>query len=76
LKQSQCNGTYVYTYNGKQREANVDYELAYLEDSGKVETKANVTEVVSALMSTAMRELPIKNGVENLRDGAGKLDAS
>lgn len=74
LKQSQCNGTYVYTYNGKQREANVDYELAYLEDSGKVETKANVTEVVSALMSTAMRELPVKNGVENLRDSAGKLE--
>jgi len=74
LKQSRCSGTYNYTYNGKPRQANVEYELAYLEDSGKVETKANVTEVQSALLRVAMTEMPIKNGVEKLYDSNGKLD--
>ncbi len=56
LKQCQCSGTYSFTYNGKQREIDVAYELAYLQDKGETEVKVDVNSVKAGLMAIAMRE--------------------
>jgi antitoxin component YwqK of YwqJK toxin-antitoxin module len=75
LKQGQCSAKYTFTYNGKQREIDVAYDLAYLQDKGETEVKVAVNDVKGGIMAIAMVERPIKNGVEKIVDPkTGNLD--
>lgn len=75
LKQSQCSAKYSFIYNGKQREVDAAYELAYLQDKNDVEVKVDVDGIKSALMGIVMREAPVRNGVEEIMDPkTGNLD--
>ncbi|MFZ6647165.1 toxin-antitoxin system YwqK family antitoxin [Undibacterium sp. TJN25] len=68
LKQCGCSGSYTVTYNGKQREIEVAYFLAYLQDKGEVEVKVDVDRIKSGLMGIAMTEAPVKNGTQKILD--------
>jgi antitoxin component YwqK of YwqJK toxin-antitoxin module len=68
LKQGQCSAKYTFTYNGKPREIDVAYDLAYLQDKGETEVKVAVADVKGGVMAIVMAERPIKNGVEKIMD--------
>jgi antitoxin component YwqK of YwqJK toxin-antitoxin module len=68
LKQAQCSAKYTFIYNGKPREIDVPYDLAYLQDKGETEVKVAVGDVMGGIMAIVMREQPIKNGVEKVID--------
>jgi antitoxin component YwqK of YwqJK toxin-antitoxin module len=72
LKQGQCSAKYTFTYNGKLREIDVTYDLAYLQDKGKTEVKVAVTEVNNGFMDLLSKERPIKNGIEEIFDSTTK----
>jgi antitoxin component YwqK of YwqJK toxin-antitoxin module len=76
LKQRQCSAKYTITYNGKPHEIEVGYNVAYLQDKGEPETKVAVNDVIAGIMTMAMSEGPIKNGIEKITDPkSGKLVA-
>ncbi len=68
LKQGQCSAKYTFMYNGKPREIDVPYDLAYLQDKDETEVKVAVGDVQSGVMAIVMTEPPIKNGVEKIMD--------
>lgn len=70
LKQAQCRATYTYTYNGKPREADVTYTLAYLQDKGEVDVRVVIGDVYGAIAGLVSHESPIKNGLEKILDPA------
>lgn len=68
VKQAACSAKYTFTYNGKPREIDVAYDLAYLQDKGETEVKVTVGDVLGGVMAIVMTEHPIKNGVEKIMD--------
>ncbi len=68
LKTGKCAATYTFVYNGKEREVDMEYDLAYLEDKKDTEVSVNVNGVAAGVMSIVMSEGPKKNGVEKFTD--------
>lgn len=74
LKQAQCTAKYTFTYNKNQQQVDVEYQLAYLEDKKTVEVLAMADKAKAEVMFVAMKQAPIKNGVQKFFDAqTGKL---
>lgn len=68
LKTGKCAAKYTFVYNGKEREVDMEYDLAYLEDKKDTEVSVNVNGVAAGVMAIVMSEGPKKNGVEKFMD--------
>lgn len=67
-KQGVCSATYSFTYNGKPREFEVTYYLAYLADKSETEVKVGLDSIVARFIGMVNAEPPIKNGEEKIID--------
>ena len=67
-KQAVCSATYSFTYNGKPREFEVTYYLAYLADKSETEVKVGLDSIVASFIGMVNAESPIKNGEEKIVD--------
>ncbi len=67
-KQAVCSATYSVTYNGKPREFEVAYYLAYLADKSETEVKVDLNRIVAGFVGMINAEPPIKNGEEKIVD--------
>lgn len=68
IKQAVCSATYSFTYNGKPREFEVTYYLAYLADKSETEVKVGLDGIVGGFTRMVNAEPPIKNGEEKIID--------
>ena len=68
IKQATCSATYSFTYNGKPREFEVTYYLAYLADKSETEVKVGLDRIVGSFVGMVNAEPPIKNGEEKIID--------
>jgi antitoxin component YwqK of YwqJK toxin-antitoxin module len=66
LGQAQCVAAYTFTYNKKEREIEVQYYLSYLEDKKQVDVKVGIDDLKRGIMTMAIGEPAIKNGVEGI----------